>query len=708
MNRVKRAENTGASSPAPTASTGAASTGAASGGSASAPSSPKLPGAGGAIINSLNTPNPNQGWWGATKAWAGRNIATPLVYGLEYSGVGNALKGISTTARGAANAAAGTIGAGLGAVGGGLATAGGYATDAVGLTENAGQNNWEGTKAFVGSMGNAAMQGAKDTLGGAADTATLGLYNYDGTLLDPKQTAVQNMHNEHVQQLGGPDTAAAQAYGWSTGIGEAAADIAGMSGAGTAVGAATKGLRAAAGVAPAAAAASKTTSLLNTPLSQVPQTLANSTPLQAAGLGAGAVLESKAIEANKNEILNPVELFPDADDDQLAQINQAGEQLSTLPPSQKQMAGMALSNPKSQEAQQLASKGQQNYIAENMSSAPSDPQQFGGFMNTMLGQFNAMPMEAKIGMGLGLAGGLMSLMQGLNSGGIGNFLLGALGIGGAGALAAGGGMLGSGAQKLVGDAALGIGKSMGMNIPEKMDLSALVADDPIAAARAQGGKNLGFFSSSEDLNAAVSSAEAKKQQLAQLQSVPAWLRPTVLQSLDPENIKSVEDANLAAANAQQVYNQMNDPESAVNQDLNNARWAANFSVFKPSTWRGQKKTSAAFVRGINKYAFNAVDAKELNDLKTEQSKKYDLDNARRLNELAMRKQHATVGENSSACSPRATMVRGPVVRSVSITVLRKAARCWSGYEPVPGAKPYSRGSCRPVGSKKTQKEMKQT
>jgi hypothetical protein len=36
----------------------------------------------------------------------------------------------------------------------------------------------------------------------------------------------------------------------------------------------------------------------------------------------------------------------------------------------------------------------------------------------------------------------------------------------------------------------------------------------------------------------------------------------------------------------------------------------------------------------------------------------------------------------------------------------KQSRCWAGYEPVPGAKAYSRGSCRPVNSKKTQKEMK--
>jgi hypothetical protein len=41
-------------------------------------------------------------------------------------------------------------------------------------------------------------------------------------------------------------------------------------------------------------------------------------------------------------------------------------------------------------------------------------------------------------------------------------------------------------------------------------------------------------------------------------------------------------------------------------------------------------------------------------------------------------------------------------------VMIKAARCWAGYEPVPGAKPYSKGSCRPKGSKKTQKDMKKS
>lgn len=39
-------------------------------------------------------------------------------------------------------------------------------------------------------------------------------------------------------------------------------------------------------------------------------------------------------------------------------------------------------------------------------------------------------------------------------------------------------------------------------------------------------------------------------------------------------------------------------------------------------------------------------------------------------------------------------------------LMPKIARCWKGYEPVPGKKPYTDGSCRPAGGKKKQKQMK--
>jgi hypothetical protein len=45
-----------------------------------------------------------------------------------------------------------------------------------------------------------------------------------------------------------------------------------------------------------------------------------------------------------------------------------------------------------------------------------------------------------------------------------------------------------------------------------------------------------------------------------------------------------------------------------------------------------------------------------------------------------------------------------VAQHLAIASLQKAARCWSGYEPVPGKKPYSNDSCRPIGSKKKKKK----
>lgn len=39
--------------------------------------------------------------------------------------------------------------------------------------------------------------------------------------------------------------------------------------------------------------------------------------------------------------------------------------------------------------------------------------------------------------------------------------------------------------------------------------------------------------------------------------------------------------------------------------------------------------------------------------------------------------------------------------------MKIAGRCWTGYEPVPGKKPYSNDSCRPVGSKKKKTDKKE-
>jgi hypothetical protein len=44
----------------------------------------------------------------------------------------------------------------------------------------------------------------------------------------------------------------------------------------------------------------------------------------------------------------------------------------------------------------------------------------------------------------------------------------------------------------------------------------------------------------------------------------------------------------------------------------------------------------------------------------------------------------------------------------SAAYVMKIARCWAGYEPVPGKKPYSNDSCRPVGSGKKKKKKEES
>jgi hypothetical protein len=56
--------------------------------------------------------------------------------------------------------------------------------------------------------------------------------------------------------------------------------------------------------------------------------------------------------------------------------------------------------------------------------------------------------------------------------------------------------------------------------------------------------------------------------------------------------------------------------------------------------------------------------------------------------------------------PQILGAQTPTVKAGGWLYLKSAARCWSGYEPVPGKKPYSSGSCRPAGSKKKKQEKK--
>lgn len=400
-------------------------------------------------------------------------------------------------------------------------------------------------------------------------------------------------------------------------------------------------------------------------------------------------------------------------------------------------------------------KAQDEFVKQQVAANPdkaATPQGFGDIVSGALNQFQSMPMPMQAMMGIGVPLALMGGMSSLfGNGGMGMGILGLLGLGAAGLGGAAGGMFGEGASSMVGDAMYNLGTFTGM-VPEKADLSILKSDDPIQAIIKGDGKGHdGIIGPQvETVKAQLESGKAQAESLRKLMSLPVDdnVKIQLMRRLDP-SIDSVEAGQRAMANANKVLAAYDDPNSPLMQHIQKGQryienpWGVIGEEITgrmpgPEAWANQaadangwytpppppmKETKASANMDIKtlvgpwlesakmagsspawqrsagkcameqamKWAFNDVDAKELADLKTEQTKKYDLDNARRLNELEKRQQ-----------------AEEPVTKEVAVMACQKAARCWAGYEPVPGSKKYSKGSCRPKGSKKTQKEMKQS
>lgn len=384
----------------------------------------------------------------------------------------------------------------------------------------------------------------------------------------------------------------------------------------------------------------------------------------------------------------------------------------------------------------------QNIVQQELAKQPekaNDPGFFGQVQGMASQMWNSMGPMGQLAMTFGLPAALIGLMGG---GGL-TALLGGLGIGALGLGAAGMGMFGEGAQKGVGDLSYNVGTFLGMIPSGKQDLSTLVADDPVQAAVSQ--SDLGFGSATADVKAKVQDAMAKKQQLQSLINapVPDNIKAQWLMKMDPERIRTPEDAMRALRGAGTLVSAFDDPNSAIAQKLQEGQaytdggqsWygrAGQLSdavsgirqtlpsgtdvwntLTTPSSWNffgrpGVKQFNAA---GHNDYlqtyinqwatktAFNDMDAKELSDLKAEKAKgvPYRVDDARREHALNLRRQ----AEPVSSAKPK-------VVKKQIIVMCMKSARCWAGYEPVPGKKPYSNDSCRPIRSKKKTDKKKAT
>lgn len=339
-------------------------------------------------------------------------------------------------------------------------------------------------------------------------------------------------------------------------------------------------------------------------------------------------------------------------------VTQTREQLGQLSPEGKQRVGEAITKPDSKAGQEVAAKGLENHIQANAAAAPQNPQDFGGWMNQMVTQFQSMDPMSQIGMGLGLGAGVLGLLSGLGGGGIGSFLLGALGLGAAGFMGANAGMFGEGGQNLADDLKFNVGSMLGM-IPEvkRDDLAPLLTKDPMAALSKQAPK-IDYASAAMDpegyaktVAPQIQQAEAQLGKLEQL----AGQTPYMLMKVSPG--LSAEEAQLAITNAKAVLADAKNPQGQLGSQLALAREFMADPVAVRNREAGNMlgtglANAGNFISGLWKGSSDMNIAQQI----------------------------------------------------IIEQLITKAARCWAGYEPVPGKKPYSNDSCRPVGSKKKKKK----
>jgi hypothetical protein len=296
------------------------------------------------------------------------------------------------------------------------------------------------------------------------------------------------------------------------------------------------------------------------------------------------------------------------------------------------------------------------------------PEQAGGMFAQAQQAWNGLSPEAKMMVGLGGSVGLVGLAATLFSGGDGEgggllpLLLSILGVGGAALGAASGGMFGDAGTRMYGDVVRNVGGFFGADVPQgNQDLSFLLTGDPLSAA--MNPNSTGSNSTSDPAS--------RLKELQRLTSLSADQAAPFLMSIDPNNIKTREQALTAHANAIKLQQRL-----------------AGMGVTPERAEYVQNAATNALVAGSKLY----------NDPINTLTNLY--------NSYAAPEQPGTEKRNAHMAHGFKDIYTTWVAKQAAVAQFMKAARCWAGYEPVPGKEPYSENSCRPVGSKKKEKTKK--
>jgi hypothetical protein len=342
----------------------------------------------------------------------------------------------------------------------------------------------------------------------------------------------------------------------------------------------------------------------------------------------------------------------------------------------------------------------------------------GSLLNTAMSNWQQMPEPMKWMTGLGLGGGLLSLFSGLfGEGGMGMGLLGILGLGGAGVAGAAGGMFGDDARRLVGQGAVGAANLFGAEIPNAQAVNTALSDFGSDSA----GRAVEDAMNTDGGGWAAGQAKINESRasLDRLVGLGRHHGSTMLMGLSGEGApRTAEEAGQMYDQLATKHQQISDPRFLQNQarqmgidtlqEANKKRGGLFDNMFAARS--APKDWGTLPQRAFNQHREDRIIAEIMKDpelapflSKSPDGKSYILPQGNNyeefVNNMLTNRYGAYPGEEKAGAlniaEKLAAEFRG-----------MKLARCWAGYEPVPGTKKYSEGSCRPKGSKKTQKEMK--
>ena len=320
----------------------------------------------------------------------------------------------------------------------------------------------------------------------------------------------------------------------------------------------------------------------------------------------------------------------------------------------------------------------------------SDHKTYASFLsqasNTAMTKFNEMPMEQKLLTGLGLGGGLIGILSSMfGEGGMTGGLLGMLGLAVGGAAGAAGGMFGDDARRMVGQGAMNVAGFFGQNVPTAQSVTGALnggggsAVQSVMDAKNEQGQAGGWTAGQAEI-------DKYKGQLGTLTGMGRGMGTTMLMGLPGEGAPQTADA------AGQMYDQLAakqqelaDPNYLYNQALTQATEQAKTRVggilpdlgrFRGLIGQPDLGTSLGIPAGVT----------------PEEMARAEL--IKRYGEFPM--------QNKTSA-----LVQNLLHKFAMQQLVTKAARCWAGYEPVPGKAPYSDNSCRPKRKKKAEKKAEQ-